>query len=94
MIYRLSFTANLTLEAEAVRKDVIAYKVLLLNSLMLVWCLLLTTDVVLLQAAGGDCIVDNSVTGLQRDIQCVVGIARDTGVKVVAGTGEMQMVFS
>jgi len=45
------------------------------------------TDVISFKAAGGDCFVENSVTGLERDIGYVRDVANDTGVKVIAGTG-------
>ena len=46
-----------------------------------------------LQAAGGDCFVENSVIGLERDIKFVQEVAKDTGVKVVAGTGLFHNCF-
>lgn len=62
--YPMSFSANLTLDKAAVKKDVVSFK-----------------------AAGGDCFVENSVTGLERDIEFVRNVSKDTGLKVVAGTG-------
>ena len=41
-----------------------------------------------MQENGGGTIVENSTVGLQRDVQFLQQLSKDTGVHVVAGTGK------
>lgn len=45
-------------------------------------------DIKLFKKCGGGTVVENTTHGLQRDLDLIYRVAKDTGVNIIAGTGE------
>ena len=46
------------------------------------------------QKNGGGTIVENTTLGIKRDINFYKNVAKETGVNVIAGTGQLRLAFS
>lgn len=45
------------------------------------------------QKNGGGTIVENTTLGIKRDINFYKNVAKETGVNVIAGTGQLRLAF-
>ena len=51
------------------------------------------TCIFIQQKNGGGTIVENTTLGIKRDINFYKNIAKETGVNVIAGTGQLRLAF-
>ena len=49
--------------------------------------LAMTESLKLFKAAGGNCLVENSTYGMNRNIKFLKNLSQETGVHIIAGTG-------